>query len=123
VSNLLQTRVSEALGSLRLTTAQASLPHHLRQAAERDLSALDVLDALLADEVAARQERSISVRTKLAHFPVSKTLDSFDFDAQPNLDRRVIKELQTLAFIDRAENVALLGPSGVGKTHSPSVWA
>jgi len=117
VSNLLQTRVSEALGSLRLTTAQASLPHHLRQAAERDLSALDVLDALLADEVAARQERSISVRTKLAHFPVSKTLDSFDFDAQPNLDRRVIKELQTLAFIDRAENVALLGPSGVGKPH------
>jgi DNA replication protein DnaC len=57
------------------------------------------------------------VRTKLAHLPVSKTLDSFDFDAQPNLDRRIIKELQTLAFIDRAENVALLGPSGVGKTH------
>ncbi len=117
MSNLLQTRVGEALESLRLTTAQANLSHHLRQATERDLSALDVLDSLLADEIAARQERSISVRTKLAHFPVSKTLDSFDFDAQPSVDRRVVKELQTLAFIDRAENVALLGPSGVGKTH------
>jgi len=116
MSNLLQTRVGEALGSLRLTTAQANLSHHLRAATERDLSILDVLDALFADEIAARQERSISVRTKLAHFPVSKTLDSFDFDAQPSLDRRIVKELQTLAFIDRAENVALLGPSGVGKT-------
>ena len=46
-----------------------------------------------------------------------KTLDSFEFDAQPTLDRRIINELQTLAFIDRAENVVLLGPPGVGKTH------
>jgi DNA replication protein DnaC len=77
---------------------------------------LDVLDTLLADEIAARQGEASRCALS-AHLPVSKTLDSFDFDAQPNLDRRIIKELQTLAFIDRAENVALLGPSGVGKTH------
>lgn len=117
MSDLVQTRVSEAFESLRLSTAKANLAQHLRNAHERDLSVLDVLDALFADEIAARQERSISVRTKLAHFPVSKTLDSFDFDAQPNLDRRIVNELQTLAFIDRTQNVALLGPSGVGKTH------
>ena len=73
---------------------------------------------LLADEIAARQERSIVVRTKLAHLPVCKTLDSFDFDAQPSLDRRIVKELQTLAFIERAENVALLrAERRSGKTH------
>jgi DNA replication protein DnaC len=72
---------------------------------------------LLADELAARKERSIIVRTKLAHFPVLRTLDSFDFDAQPSLDRHVINDLQTLAFIERSEGVALLGPPGVGKTH------
>jgi DNA replication protein DnaC len=113
----LHTRVTMALEMLRLRTAKENLARHLQAATERELSALQVVDALLADELAARQERSILVRTKLAHFPVTKTLESFDFDAQPNIDRRMIAELQTLAFIDRAENVALLGPSGVGKTH------
>ena len=117
MSELLQARVAGALASLRLLTAQANLSQHLRHALERELSPLEVIDRLLADEIAARQERSIVVRTKLAHLPVCKTLDSFDFDAQPSLDRRIVKELQTLAFIERAENVALLGPSGVGKTH------
>jgi DNA replication protein DnaC len=76
-----------------------------------------MLDALLTDELTARKERSIIVNTKLAHFPAMKTIDSFKFDMQPSLDRRVINELQTLAFVERAEGIALLGPSGVGKTH------
>jgi len=117
MSELLQERVSHALEVLRLTTAKANLAHHLQNAWERDLPALSVLDALLGDELAARRERSILVRTKLAHFPVIKTFESFDFDAQPSLDRRVINELQTLAFLNRAEGVGLLGPPGVGKTH------
>jgi len=45
------------------------------------------------------------------------TLDSFDFDAQISIDRKVINTLQTLSFVGRAENVVLLGPPGVGKTH------
>ena len=65
------------------------------------------LDLLLAHELSARQERSITVRTKLAHFPTLKSLDSFNFDAQPSLDRRVVNELQSVAFVGRAENVAL----------------
>jgi DNA replication protein DnaC len=59
----------------------------------------------------------MQLRMRLAHFPVLKTLDSFEFDAQPSLDRRVINELRTLAFIERAQNVVILGPPGVGKTH------
>ena len=57
------------------------------------------------------------MRTKLADLPVLRSLDSFDFDVQPSIDRKTISNLQTLAFVDRAENVALLGPPGVGKTH------
>ncbi len=45
-----------------------------------------------------------------AHLPMLKSLDSFDFDVQPSLDRKVVKHLETLAFVDRAENVVLLGP-------------
>jgi DNA replication protein DnaC len=89
----------------------------LREANERELSHLQFLDSLLGDELSARQESSISVRTKLARFPALKSLDSFEFDEQPSLDRRLINELQSLAFIERAENVVLLGPPGVGKTH------
>jgi DNA replication protein DnaC len=117
MTDLINARVQQALTTLRLGTPKSALDHHLREAGERDLSHLQFLDALLGDEVAARQEISISVRTKLAHFPMIKTLDSFEFDAQPSVDRRIMNELQTLAFIDRAENVVLLGPPGVGKTH------
>lgn len=117
MSELIQARVTAALESLHLNTAKANLIQHLRIAQERDLSTLDVLDALLTDELTARKEKSIIVNTKLAHLPVMKTIDSFNFDMQPSLDRRVINELQTLAFVERAEGIALLGPSGVGKTH------
>jgi DNA replication protein DnaC len=117
MSELIQARVTAALESLHLNTAKANLMRHLRAAQERDLSTLAVLDALLTDELTARKERSIIVNTKLAHFPVLKTIDSFNFDAQPTLDRRAINELQTLAFVERTEGIALLGPSGVGKTH------
>ena len=117
MSELIQARVTAALEALRLNTAKANLIRHLRTAQERDLSTLEMLDALLTDELTARKERSIIVNTKLAHFPAMKTIDSFKLDMQPSLDRRVINELQTLAFVERAEGIALLGPSGVGKTH------
>lgn len=117
MSDILNDRVVQALVQLRLQTAADALATHVRAATERDFSPLEFVDHLLADELAARQERSITVRTKLAHLPVLKSLDSFDFDAQPSLDRKVIATLQSLAFIDRAENVVFLGPPGVGKTH------
>jgi DNA replication protein DnaC len=117
MTELVNARVNQHLASLRLNAARSVLDHHLPAASERDFSHLDFLDGLLTDEITARQELSISVRTKLAHFPVLKTLDSFDFDAQPSLERRVINELQTVAFVESAENIALLGPPGVGKTH------
>ena len=117
MSDLLQARVTQSLELLRLGTARANLSRHLQIAQERDLSTLSVLDALLSDELSARRERSIIVRTKLAHLPVIKTLDSFDFDAHPTIDRRLINDLQSLSFLERAEGIALLGPPGVGKTH------
>jgi DNA replication protein DnaC len=117
MTDLIVSRVTQALDTLKLRAASTALERHLQAARERELSHLQFLDALLADETAARQEISITVRTKLAHFPTLKSLDSFNFDAQPSLDRRAINELESLAFVERAENVVLLGPPGVGKTH------
>jgi DNA replication protein DnaC len=117
MSELLHQRVGAALRTLKLETAARELDRHLQHAAERDLSPLQVLDTMLGDEITSRNERGIIARTKLAHLPQIKTLDSFDFDAQPTLDRGAINELQTLAFLERHEGAALLGPPGVGKTH------
>lgn len=55
--------------------------------------------------------------TRLARTPARKTLVDFDFNAQPGVDRKVIHNLVTLAFIDRMDNICLLGPPGVGKSH------
>jgi len=117
MSDLIMERVTQSLQALRLTTAAESLEQRLRESNERELSPLQFLDALLNDEAAARQEKGLQLRMRLARFPVLKTLDSFDFDEQPSVDRRIVNELRTLAFIERAQNVVLLGPPGVGKTH------
>jgi len=64
-----------------------------------------------------RFQRGIEARLRLARFPWIKTLERFDFDFQPSLDRRQVRELAGMSFVERAHNVVILGPPGVGKTH------
>jgi DNA replication protein DnaC len=59
----------------------------------------------------------MALNTSLAKLPYIKTLESFDFSFQPSIDPKIIRELATRAFIERAENVVFLGPPGTGKTH------
>lgn len=75
------------------------------------------LAILLNEELSFRQERAIRMRLKLAKFPVMKTIDGFDFAFQPELDKEAILSLFSLSFIREKENIILIGPSGVGKTH------
>ncbi|MGE0337257.1 MAG: IS21-like element helper ATPase IstB [Gammaproteobacteria bacterium] len=77
----------------------------------------DYLEAVLRTEHALRQERSRQMLIKLATLPVVKTLEEFDFEAAPGVPKARVQELAGLAFVDRRENVILLGPSGTGKTH------
>jgi DNA replication protein DnaC len=64
-----------------------------------------------------RERRSAERRVKAAGFPVIKTLDTFDFDAQPSLNQALVRELLRGEYIDQHENVLLVGNSGTGKTH------
>jgi IstB-like ATP binding protein len=89
----------------------------MQQAAERDLDYKSFLTQALETEYRGRFQRGTEARIKLARFPWLKTLDQFDFDFQPSLDRKIVRELAGLSFIERAHNVVLLGPPGVGKTH------
>lgn len=75
------------------------------------------LNELLSSEQQQRQRKSRETRLKLARLPHRKGLEDFDFAFQPSIDKRQVEELGTLAFVAREENVILLGPPGVGKTH------
>jgi DNA replication protein DnaC len=105
--------------------ARAMKTPHLPEAAERlaerardeSWTHLEYLAAVLGREVAAREASGADARIKAAKFPTRKSLDEFNFDHQPSLNRDTIAHLGTLAFVQKAENVVLLGPPGTGKTH------
>lgn len=75
------------------------------------------LAALVSAQLAARMDRSFRERLTRARFPALKTLEAFDFAFQPGLDETHVRTLADLTFLERAENVLLVGPPGVGKTH------
>ena len=77
----------------------------------------EYLAAVLARQVADREASGAAIRMGAAHFPAIKTLEDFNLDHQPALRRDVLAHLATTTFVAKAENVVLLGPPGVGKTH------
>jgi DNA replication protein DnaC len=74
-------------------------------------------------EVIDRERRAAERRIRAARFPVVKTVDAFDFDAQPTVNRELVRELLRGEYIDRRENVLLAGNSGTGKTHLATALA
>ena len=110
-------RLHGNLLKLRMFAAESVLDSVLEKAAADDSSTVDVLDRLVDDEVRARKASSVATMTRLAHFPVKKTLEEFDPSFQPSIDKKVFADLRSLRFIANDENVILLGPPGVGKTH------
>ena len=107
----------EYLEQLGLTEAAAALDNRLDLAAQRKLSYPEVLSDLLGIEAAARRERYLKTRARLAHLPFHRTLEEFDFGFQPSIDESQVRELASLTFVSQAANLVLLGPPGVGKTH------
>ena len=78
---------------------------------------------LVEQEAIDRERRSAERRVKAARFPVLKTLDTFDFTVQPSLNQELIRELLRSEYLDRRENVLLIGNSGTGKTHLATALA
>jgi DNA replication protein DnaC len=110
-------RLREQLTRLRLLKSRERLDALLQEAAAKDLSYADFLDQVLGEEVAAKAEKNITMRTSLARFPFVKSLDAFDFSYQPSLDKKQIQQVATCHFIEHGENLVILGPPGVGKSH------
>ena len=81
------------------------------------LSPAEAMDQILAAQASLRRERRLVAAMRSSRLPSIKRLDTFDFAFQPSIDRNQVMSLHELTFIERKENVILLGPAGVGKTH------
>jgi len=110
-------RIQELMHRLRLIRSVEQLSSVLEHAAKREISYSDFLEELLSSELADKQERNTAMRIRSAHFPFERSIETFDFKFQPSLDPKIVRELASCRFLANAENVLLLGPPGVGKTH------
>ena len=105
------------LTRLHLTAIRDQLDSLLDEASRRELTLRETLALLCEREIARRNERRIEMASKIAHFPVVRELDGFDFAAQPSIDQRQIRELAACRWVAHGDALLLLGPPGVGKTH------
>jgi DNA replication protein DnaC len=110
-------KIDALCAELSLTAVANHYATYADEAAKKKRSFVEYLEQVLGAEAALRAERSRQMLIKLATFPVVKTLEQFDFEAASGAPKARIQELSGLAFVERRENVILLGPSGVGKSH------
>ena len=107
-------RAQANLSTLGLDEMSASLPDYVGMVSGGDLDFVSALAEMTSAEVAARERRITALRVRSSGFPYVKTLSDFDWSFQPSVPRAKVEELATLRFVDRAENVLLVGSPGVG---------
>lgn len=108
------------LKKLKLPTVLREHEKLARQCASEGVDHVRYLARLIELELLDREARMIDRRIKAAKFPATKSLESFDFEALPGLNRKLVLELARGEFVARHENIIALGPSGTGKTHVAS---
>lgn len=109
--------LEEMLTRLKLSTICKRLDNLLDEASKKDMTLRETLDFLCREEIAEKNSQRIKMSLKMAKFPCDRALDQFEFDAQPAIDPKQIRELSLCRWIANGESVLLLGPPGVGKTH------
>lgn len=109
--------LSSALKQLRLSGVLDTLEVRNREAVERQLAHTDFLALLVHDELARRDQKKLSQRVRRASFRGEKTLEGFDFDRLPNLNRATVYDLATGRYIEEKVCILIAGPCGTGKSH------
>lgn len=110
-------RIKQTMVALKMPRAIEILDATVRRLERGETTALEAIDALLAEEFTLRENRRIKTALVMARLSTIKTLAGFDFSFQPSLDKNRVMALAELKFIDRAEALHLVGPPGTGKSH------
>ena len=105
------------LKRLRLSGILETLDVRNQQAIEGQWTYVDFLARLLEDEVERRAQKQLRLRIRRAAINTTKTLEGFDFNFNPSVNRQQVLDLSTCSYIGRRRNVLICGPTGVGKTH------
>jgi len=115
--NLQDERIRTACDALSLGAIADHYPALAQQAADGDASYTEFLERCLKAEQDERRRRSRAMLARFAGFPAIKLIDDYDFKFAAGAPKKTVQTLQSMAFVERKENVIFLGPSGVGKTH------
>lgn len=105
------------LADLKMPGALEAVDHILSDVDGGQLTASEAIQRLLGAQIMLRNNRRLQAAMRSSRLPAVKTLESFDFAFQPSIKREQIESLHELGFVERKENVILLGPPGVGKSH------
>lgn len=108
--------LKQTLKCLRLSGLLSTLPERVAYAKGTKLSYTEFLELLLGDEIQRRQDTTVERRLKSAAVDIDQTFERFDWDAAITVDREKLRDLLSLEFIGRKENILICGPVGVGKT-------
>ena len=111
------TALPEMLARLKLTAMRERLDSLLDEAARRALNLPEALALLCEAEVAHREERRIQMGLSIAKFPYVRNLEGFDFEAQPSLDPKQVRDLAACRWVANGDALLIQGPPGVGKSH------
>ena len=109
-------RLRAMLADLKMPGALEAVDGILSEADGGTISAAEAIEQLLNAQIVLRNNRRLQTAMRSSRLPAVNTLDQFDFAFQPSIKREQIESLHELGFLDRRENVILLGPPGVGKT-------
>lgn len=109
--------INHSLRSLKLAGISRSLEIRNTEAIERKLSYLEFFELLLEDEISNRESNNFKKRKGKSRLPHQKTLEDYDFNFQPQLNKKLIFDLAAGQFIEKKENIIFMGQPGTGKTH------
>lgn len=109
-------RLEEQLRALKLTRIAPIIDTVAQACAREKAGYLDFLGRILNVELQERHEKKVEMLQRFAAFPYKKSLEQFDYDFQPTVDRRLMRDLATLRFLEHGENIIFVGPPGTGKT-------
>ncbi len=110
-------QIKADLGYLKLDAAAASFALLAEQAKTDEWTHIEYLARLVAEQADADRNRRLAARLRYAKFPYRRTIEEFDYEFQPSVDRKLVEDLATLRFIDENRPILFLGQPGCGKTH------